>query len=298
MKCATAAAIVLACGAHGCATPARAPLSGSEGLAIGWNQAVCFQAATDTDSDGVDDNCELAVAAAFAPLLVVNPSGCNWDTTVKPPRLGGGYLFAVQRVGDAVRVAYLPAYFRDCGWSGVKCALPGVDCEGHAGDSEMIALDIVVDGAERWRTTRVFLSAHCFGRTGASCRWYEADQFAEFAWYMGRTAGAPVVWVAEGRQANYPSRRACDAGHHAIDTCDRHTLAYRFPIYGNAQNIGSAQRPAAADGCMRAADMPLRSALTGPGTECFWTERAFRGWQEADGGTTAYAYYLATVAGF
>ena len=298
MRCATAAAIALACGAHECATPARAPVSGPEGLAIGWTQASCFRAATDTDVDGVDDACELAVAAAFAPLLVVNPSGCNWDTTVEPPRLGGGYLFAAQRVGDALRVAYLPAYFRDCGWSGVKCALPGVDCEAHAGDSEMIALDIVVDGAQRWRTARVFLSAHCFGRTGAGCLWYEADELAQFAWYMGRTAGAPMVWVAEGRQANYPSRHACDAGHHAIDTCDRHTLAYRFPIYSNAQNVGSADRPATADGCMRAADMPLRSARAGSGMECFWTGRAFRGWNTASEGATPYLRYLREIAGF
>ena len=296
MRCAAAAAIVLACGAHACATHSGALLSESEGQAVGWNQTACFQAATDTDADGVDDNCELAVAAAFAPLLVVNPSGCNWDTTVKPARLGGGYLFAVQRLGDALRVAYLPAYFRDCGWSGVKCLLPGVECEGHAGDSEMIALDLVA-GDERWRTVRVFLSAHCFGRTGANCRWYEENELAKFAWYVGRTAGAPVVWVAEGRQANYASRRACDAGHHAIDTCDRHMLAYRFPIYSNAQNIGSAHRPAA-DGCVRAADMPLRSGLAGPGMECFWTERSFRGWNTDSQGATSYLRYLSEIAGF
>lgn len=67
----------------------------------------------DRDADGLSDACELGLARAFAPVLMVRAAGCNWDTSVRPARPGGGYLHAVQRAGATVRVAYLPAYFRD-----------------------------------------------------------------------------------------------------------------------------------------------------------------------------------------
>jgi hypothetical protein len=98
-----------------------APTIEGPGLQLAWSLAQCHGAVVDDDADGLDDGCELAVASAFAPLLVVHPAGCNWDAGAVPPRLGGGYLFAVGRDGDGIRIAYLPAYFRDCGWSGAKC---------------------------------------------------------------------------------------------------------------------------------------------------------------------------------
>src|SRR5688500_12486484 len=79
--------------------------------------------------DPLTADCAFQFASAFAPVLAVRSAGCNWDDTQQ--RLGGGYFFAAQRVDSIVRVAYLPAYFRDCGWQGVKCWLPGVDCSPH-----------------------------------------------------------------------------------------------------------------------------------------------------------------------
>src|SRR5690606_3383380 len=138
--------------------------------------------------------------------------------------------------------AYLPAYYRDCGWAGAKCLLPFVNCAPHAGDSEFVVVDAVRRG-DRWVTAAVFLSAHCFGGSGADCRWYRGLEVERFAWADGVALGAPIVWVAEGRQANYPGRAACDRGHHRIDTCDANRLAYRYPIASTAQNIGSRARP-------------------------------------------------------
>ena len=289
------AAAVLACG---CAARVQTAPPEPAGITLDWSAPECLAAGTDVDADGVDDTCELALAQAFAPMLVVTPSGCNWDAAARPSRLGGGYFFAVQHVNDALRIAYLPAYFRDCGWRGAKCLLPIVDCDAHAGDSELIVMDVVAD-AERWHVARVFLSAHCFGRTGGDCRWYEGGALGAFSWLADVPGGAPIVWVAEGRQANYPSRSICDRGHHRIDTCDRNTHAYRFPILGHAQNAGSRERPLSQDGCVEGAELPLQSTRAlESAVECIWTSRPFAGWQESDGGTTAYAYYLATVAGF
>src|SRR5262245_13361131 len=50
----------------------------------------------DTDADGLPDDCEFALARAFAPELRVSQRGCNWDTSVQPARPGGEYYFAAQ----------------------------------------------------------------------------------------------------------------------------------------------------------------------------------------------------------
>src|SRR5688572_18305562 len=62
--------------------------------------------APDEDGDGLSDDCELAYAATFAPVLRVAPHGCNWDA--QNERLGGGYHFAVFPVDtQTVHVLYL-----------------------------------------------------------------------------------------------------------------------------------------------------------------------------------------------
>ena len=130
-----------------------------------WEPSVCFAATEDGDRDGLDDRCELSLARAFAPALMVAPGGCDWDDGVSPARLGGGYYFGVQPVSDTgdIRIAYLPAYYRDCGWGGLKCWLPYVDCSPHAGDSEAIFVDVASTSDGRWQTRALFLSAHCWG---------------------------------------------------------------------------------------------------------------------------------------
>ncbi len=276
---------------------------GPVGLPMSWSAGQCAAVQEDVDRDGLEDRCELALAKAFAPVMITAEGGCNWDGEVSPARLRGAYLYAVQSVEDVYRIAYLPAYFRDCGWRGAKCWLPWVDCAPHAGDSEAIVVELVYGAQEdRWRTTGVFLSAHCFGRHGGGCRWYRGEGLEAFAWAEGRRYGAPEVWVAEGRHANYPSRQACDRGHFGLDTCDRNEAHYRFPVHSSGQDLGSRAWPIGGDGCLAAEALPAAGRGTVPGTvECFWRlERAFGGWQgeEAGSGATAYACYLMEVAGF
>ena len=245
--------------------------------------------APDSDRDGISDTCELELAERFAPLLVARSGGCNWDAAVARPR--GGYFVAVQPVDSVLRVVYLPAYFRDCGWSGIKCWLPWVDCSPHDGDSELIVVELRAR-SDALEITGLFLSAHCFGRSSDSCRWYRGEDLKRFAW----EGEAPIVWVAEGRNANYPTAAACDAGHHSIDTCDRHDARFRFPVAAS-RNIGSRAVPVSDDGCISARELGIVTAES-DATECFWSDVPFRGWQNTGNGVTSYNRYLSEVVGF
>jgi hypothetical protein len=109
---------------------------------------------------------------------------------------------------------------------------------------------------------------------------------------------APVIWVAEGRQANYPTRQACDRGIHAIDTCDRNSLPLRYPIISNLQNVGSMSMPAHQHGCVSGGAIWNSRRENTEVTECFWDRATpFAGWQNGSG-VTPYHKYLVEVAGF
>jgi hypothetical protein len=293
----TRAGAVLALGLlAACAT---APVS-TQRQPVG-QRVVCSQD-SDSDEDGLSDSCELAFAQAFAPDMIVARSACNWDDSVQEGRIGGGYYFAAQRIGDAtIRIAYLPAYYEDCGWQGLKCHQPFIPCDPHAGDSEFIAVDVVHSVDDVWQTRRVFLSSHCFDKLDAACRWYEGDDLRRFEW-RGPRYGAPVIWVADGKGAHYASRKDCDRAHLFYDTCDRNDARYRYPVATVRQNIGSASHPAGdARGCFSWDWTGVVSKRVAAHTyECFWDpSSSFRGWQRpASGGSTSYYKYLTEVAGF
>ncbi|MGH7443870.1 MAG: hypothetical protein ACREKM_03295, partial [Longimicrobiales bacterium] len=258
--------------------------------------AVACVAGADGDRDALSDVCEVAFARAFAPVLRIAPDACNRDTNLDAPRLAGEYLFGVRPVSaDTVRIVYLPAYHRDCGWSGPKCALGVMDCSSHSGDSELIALTVARD-ARTWQTVAVFLSAHCFGASAVNCRWYEGESLGRVEWAL-TPRGAPVVWVAEGRNANYPSRAVCDGGHWLFDTCDRNDARLQYPIEPG-RDIGSAAYPISVDGCVTRAELAGEnpSIEAAAGVECFWSDIAFTGWQvPAYGAATPYIHYLRMV---
>ena len=296
--CFVALVVVAACGRT------RTIVAGETiGLRISLPTADCYGANQDADSDGFDDRCELELAAAFAPELVIDSSDCLWQPEASPPRLGGGYLFAVQPLGTNVRIAFLPAYYRDCGWSGLSCAVRVGVCGSHPGDSELILLDVAPSGLDHWRTNGVFLSAHCFGRSGGRCRWYRGDELRSFDWLDAIPFGAPRVWVAAGKHANYPTRRSCDAGHWFLDSCDHNSRRVRFAVLTRRQNIGSrARRFPSPDGCMSGGSLPLGAeGVERASRECIWDEtHPFRGWQASTGADapTSYAHYLTRIGGF
>lgn len=258
-----------------------------------WSEPSCPAEGLDSDGDGLTDACEFSLLEAFAPALVVSEAACNWSGGAG--RLEGGYLVGAQPVSRGVRLAYLPAYLEDCGWSGPKCLLRWRGgCDPHRGDSEAVFIDVEQghDGGP-WAPSRVFLSAHCFGGSDGRCRWFTAGDLE----WVGR---AVVVWVAEGKNANYPSKSACDSGHWHFDTCDRNGRAYRFPVLSKLQDIGSAESPFPHRGGDRACvDLEPPGPASSGGKECLWTGERFRGWSLGGGeGATGYREYLGAIAGF
>ncbi len=76
----------------------------------------------DSDTDGLADHCEFPIARSFAPMLhFANGGQCP----------GGEPYWAARRTStNRVRIAYIMAYYKDCGYAP------------HAGDSEMIMVDV------------------------------------------------------------------------------------------------------------------------------------------------------------
>lgn len=254
----------------------------------------CPGEAPDSDKDGLSDLCESFLLQAFAPSLVASERACNWDES--SGRLQGGYLVGAHPIENGVRLAYLPAYLRDCGLSGPKCLLrPFGGCDPHEGDSEAVFIEIAEAGQTgEWNPTRVFLSAHCFGQLDGRCRWYEPE---DLRW----EGDSPVVWVAEGKNANYPSKSACDSGHLQFDTCDKNGRAFLFPVLSPLQNIGAPLNPfphqVEDPACVEGSELPW--TWEADGTECIWSSRRFRGWSSTSSdGSTGYWRYLRDFGGF
>jgi len=300
-------------------TADRGPGPGEDGLFLpGWSERRCFDVPgrgnRDEDGDTMDNACEDALAAAFAPGLQVAVD-CNYDPGVS--RQGGEYYYGVQpyRNGSrqVVRIAYLPAYYWDCG-APTEGPWPFPDvCRGcfgggHDGDSEFFLVDVQFNATtRRWVTQQIFLSAHCGTATAQYCMWYP-DPTAPTAvipavtahpvsWVDGTVRGAPIIWVAEGKHSNYSSREDCNSGGLAgSDTCERNDRLYRFPVRLAPQNIWSRGIPH--EPCVGASIWS--SDRVAPGTtECFWPRRTFYGWQGLElRGSTAYSDILEQYAGW
>ena len=256
-------------------------------------------AGDDSDADGLPDACELALARGWAPRLLADPADCAWTGDRGERRLTGAYLFAVEPLSTsrgAVRIAYLPAYFRDCGWRGIQRVLRLGRTNAHAGDSELIVVDVARNPDASWRPSAVFVSAHCGGRSGGRCRWFRGSELAEFRWTGRATQLGPEIWVARDKHANYPSRKACESGHWRQERCASRAVGYRFPIRSHGQNIGSRRVPAfGGTGCIDGGTLPLPATGALPGsTECFWKRQwPFAGWQGAGKGSAdAYSAVL------
>jgi hypothetical protein len=290
--------------------PDEDPYPNAPGIwAHGWDYNTCFSGFWDIDDDGVHNGCENGLAQYFAPELRMT-SRCDWDYALD--RMGGEYYFAVQagvpRVTKAgtetsdIRIAYLPAYYIDCGgffegW----CELGMWGCAPHSGDSEFFIVDVSYDfETTHWVTDAIFLSAHCHGGLSDDCNWQD---IANFEWRDGKVRGAPVIWVSENKHANYYSQDDCDAGGgwgpvHP-DECDFTNQVKIFPVVYGQQNIGSRSTP------LRDCDVAFSgSPMTDPNkTECMWRRSLsgrFNGWQSDTYGDppTLYTDILSTYVKF
>jgi hypothetical protein len=178
----------------------------------------------DLNGNDIRDDCELPLARAFAPMMVQGSTEMFHPGIAGVGMTAGDYLWAIAGLGDVVRIAYLPAYYWDAGVLGQK--------GGHSGDSEYIIVDVKFEpNGGKYYSQQVFLSAHC-GVIDPMCRWFHTSYF-EFV--DGVWDSAPIVWVADWKNAHYSSFYNCMSGTY-VDRCDagpRHRA--RFPVDADFQ---------------------------------------------------------------
>jgi hypothetical protein len=292
------------------------PSPGSPGIWVqGWEPQYCFDNYWDPDEDGVHNGCENALAAAFAPELMLTTAECSWDYPLG--RLGGEYYFAVQQAPDqwygSLRLAYLPGYYWDCGVRHddlSECRAQQIPlvtnfCEGHTGDTEFTLIDITYNvETSHWVVDSIFLSAHCGEITGNECKWYH--DLSVFQWRGSHYGGAPVIWVSEKKHASYPTQDACNSGvtvglpgiwlGFELEHCEYNNHAFDYPIVYGQQNVGSRVAP------LRNCDVAFSgsSKVDPNAVECIWNHGRFNGWQgySYNNGASSYSNQLATYAEF
>jgi len=248
----------------------------------------CTETDYDADQDGLDDYCEIALANLFRPALSVY----EYDQVGREPR------FAAEKLPwGGVRIIYLLGYYYDVGnmsgsrnfcetaiasplnwltlgWLGEELET----CRGHIGDSEWILLDLGFDSTSKhWVLEKATLSAH-----ESTPTYYPGSAgYPTALSYPEKAGGYPLIWVADGKHANYPTQSACNAGGTiASDNCRSNRTVERltFPP-GGSGNIGSwAVKFVDCVGTTNTSHPAL--AVTGGATreECYFTGSSFRGW--------------------
>lgn len=266
----------------------------------------------DADYDGMDDGCEQRLAAQFSPSISAAPASFDCGPTIEP-------YWAVKYFpgpSNLVRIAYLLAYRRDCGTTGIGTALLaklftvitlngfinnaarsfGLDFSlddpgaGHSGDSEWVMVNVRYNTfTTRWALVSVKFSAHDGTVVSGTKEWPVGNIEIPGGSISG---GFPRVWVALNKHANYVSRASCNAGRGpgglAHDNCDPSIPdSYRLP-FNYLRNVGSRQKSLINAGtCVQSVQPAFY-----PGTECFWNRTdTFDGWLQYPYGHPASPYY-------
>ena len=234
----------------------------------------------DQDRDWLDDGCEYQLAHAFRPLMKMSP---NDNCPGGEPYWAATYLPARKRV----RIAYMPAYYRDC----------GNEITGHhSGDSEFIVAQLFFDRSTRhWQLERAYLSAHHNEYVVDASGWEEAHNLQ----YREKVYGYPTVYAAKDKHANYRSESRCEGGMGGMESCNGYTGwfdAGRVWVLPH-RNAGS-RHVDFFPSCV--ASEKMAGVFPFGGTECFYTRREFYGWTlrdyALDGGSSAYRDYLMSEA--
>lgn len=261
------------------------------GYYIGFTDKECLNPGgiDDLDQDVFVDNCERALAAKFAPILLVDPWECDatmWDGS--PPfsaRLGGEYYYVAARrphAPEGIYLVYLPAWYRDC-----------TGAFSHAGDTEFVGVRVWFNRESmHWVASGYLLSVHClaFPPADAYCVWRYPPDYGDVL--TERPGGAPWVVVTSSKHAQYAFYNECTWFG---DDCGLSTYEMRFPVNYVWQNAGSrnAQLPWSESNCPRAKGS---GPYIGPDQrECIWANSTgFRGWQTSvvPGEATPYGRLL------
>ncbi len=236
----------------------------------GWCYANYNSLVSDSDNDWLDDECEYQLAKAFAPVFAMSPSdGCPggepyWAAKYFPNGFAGW--------GDFVRIAYMPAYYRDCG------KLP------HAGDSEFLMVGVHFNPTTRhWEVRDAYMSAHAGTPNDASD--YIRDR--TLLDYPVRSLAYLRVWIARNKHGNYRTRNDCNNRALIDDNCSDNQNKGRLRIH-KSRNAGSRFVDKFPNGVI--SENPQWS-LSGK-KEYFYTPVRFGGWQPAATGASPYRDFL------
>jgi len=257
------------------------PSPSAPGVWLGWfaSGEYCYanynSLMNDGDDDWLDDECEYQLAKAFAPVLAISQTdGCDkgepyWAVKYFPNDPTYGW-------GEFVRIAYMPAYYRDCGIGGVGA---------HIGDSEFLMVGVEYNsGTQHWQLRDMYLSAHAGEVTNSS-----EYIFRDNVEYPARQYTYPRTWIARGKHGFYKSQDACTDGAFHHDSCGDNYPVGRMRIY-RGHNVGSRFLDRFPGGV--ASGNPLYA--NNYRHEYFWTPtERFKGWQvTSEDGATPYVNML------
>ncbi|MDZ4258967.1 MAG: hypothetical protein U0974_10230 [Gemmatimonadales bacterium] len=290
---------------EGCLDPDPDPAAPGIYLAgLNNTPSVCFDPGQpDSDGDGFSNHCEIQLAIAFSPLL----SFYSYDQVDRETR-----WFANPMDNGLVRLGYLLGYYYDVGNTTsvrstctTSLTLPpfefffwlfGADvesCQGHAGDSEFVLLDVRYDwDSQHWVLDNAILSTHGSGRILTTTGGQYPPQFT----YPEKKGGYPQIWVSNGKHANYESKSACDnGGSFNSDDCGGSRVLARANVMASGGNIGN-HDVHLIDGvtCINP-EHPAILFGSGCGMEYYFTDVPFRGWfPGANSSAESYASILST----
>lgn len=253
---------------EGCQETDPSPSSPGIFLTSSTTPAKCEEGPmNDSDVDGLSDDCETRLAAAFAPELYT--SGIL-DNTGRESRWAARLLQS-----GTIRVMYLLSYYNDAGSTFVGCPFSPSDCAPHSGDSEWNLLDIKYNATtHHWVLNSAEYSQHdgstTYGSGGAA--------YPTVLYYPGKLGGYPRSYVAIGKHANYSTVTECNGGGFAgSDDCSSGSTASRVAA-GTTLNIGSNSNHSGIGQNCVASSNPLYQYYGAGRVECYWTGARFRGW--------------------
>ncbi len=242
----------------------------------------------DRDQDGVDDGCEAELAVAFRPQLVLMSDDCD---TRRQPYFASRYKWS-NEWGDVILIFYAMSYVYDCG-PAFSCGNSIPRCDTHRGDSEWIIAEVgrYSSSTRPWALKFATLSAHWRSDNNQTAG-YQADDLEDAEGSPG--FGAPRIWVAEDKHANYRSQSVCGgSGFINFDNCDNPDGLYHTLDVAAAYNLGRLFIP-----FIGALASPVYDRHSNNGNrEYYWVEGArFCGWSYYTSGSCSGPYHESLTA--
>ena len=158
-----------------------------------WAEDCTVETCQDLDLDGLNDHWEDLALELLRPELVLDEA----EPGLEDPELVLAQLGRVAPVSeDRLRVFILLGWSEDYGRCGVSA---------HAGDSERVALDLLLDG-ERAVVVGAYTAAH----EGTALDHGTLVQGAELLSLATTEEPRWRVWPSEGKHATYPSVEICE----------------------------------------------------------------------------------------